>query len=181
MAIKKIKKKNGILFWITGLSGSGKTSLAKKIFPFIEKKYGPSIHLDGDTLRNILDLHGYTFKERASNAMKFAKIAKFLTDQGINVIFSVVGLIDKTRLWNRKNIKKYIEIYIKSDVKKIISINKKKVYKNKKNIVGVNIRPQFPKNPHIIIDNTFDKDLDIFESELRLKIKKITLKKNYEF
>jgi adenylylsulfate kinase len=84
-------------------------------------------------------------------------------------------------LWNKKNIKKYVEIFIKSDVKKIISLNKKKVYKKKKDIVGVSINPQFPKNPHIIIDNTFDKDLDILVSELQLKIKKITLKKNYEF
>ena len=62
-----------------------------------------------------------------------------------------------------------------------ISLNKKKVYKKKKDIVGVSINPQFPKNPHIIIDNTFDKNLDILVSELQLKIKKITLKKNYEF
>ena len=89
--------------------------------------------------------------------------------------------MDKPRLWNKKNIKKYVEIYIKSDVRKIISTNKKKIYKKKKNIVGVNIKPQFPKNPHIVIDNTFDKDLDILASELRLKIKKITLRKNYEF
>ena len=178
--MKKRFKKKGILFWITGLSGSGKTSLAKKIFPFVERNCGPSIHLDGDTLRNILDLNGYTFKERASNGVKFTRIAKFLTDQGINVIFSVVGLMDKPRAWNRKNIKKYIEIFIKSDVKKIISVNKKKVYKSTKNIVGVNIKPQFPKNPHIIIDNTFDKNLNFFEKELRLKIKKIIISKKYQ-
>ena len=178
--MKNKANKKGILFWITGLSGSGKTSLAKKILPFIKKKYGASIHLDGDGLRNILNLYGYSFKERASNAVKFTKIAKFLTDQGINVVFSIIGLMDKPRLWNRKNIKKYIEIFIKSDVRKIISINKKKVYKKKKNIVGVNIKPQFPKNPHIIINNTFDRNLDILESELRLKIKKIILKKKYE-
>ena len=131
-------------------------------------------------MRNILDLSGYSPKERSSNAVKFTKIAKFLTDQGINVVFSIIGLMDKLRLWNRKNIKKYIEIFIKSDVRKIISINKKKVYKKKKNIVGVNIKPQFPKNPHIIINNTFDRNLDVLESELRLKIKKIILKKKYE-
>tara|TARA_B110000977_G_scaffold197561_1_gene280395 strand:- start:32548 stop:33093 length:546 start_codon:yes stop_codon:yes gene_type:complete len=180
MGVSQKPNNKGILFWITGLSGSGKTSLAKKILPFIKKKYGASIHLDGDVLRNILDLSGYSPKERSSNAVKFTKIAKFLTDQGINVVFSIIGLMDKPRLWNRKNIKKYIEIFIKSDVRKIISINKKKVYKKKKNIVGVNIKPQFPKNPHIIINNTFDRNLDVLESELRLKIKKIILKKKYE-
>ena len=108
----KIIKKKGILFWITGLSGSGKTTLAKKLFPHILKNCGPSVHLDGDTLRKILNLHGYSFKDRIANSEKFTKIAKFLTDQGINVIFSLVGLMDKPRNWNRKNIKKYIEIYI---------------------------------------------------------------------
>ena len=99
-------KKKGILFWISGLSGSGKTTLAKKIFPFILKNYGPTIHLDGDTLRNILDLKGYSFKERISNSNKYTKIAKLLTDQGINVVFSLVALMNKPRNWNRKNIKK---------------------------------------------------------------------------
>ena len=176
--IKKYKKK-GILFWITGLSGSGKTTLAKKLFPYINKKYGLSVHLDGDNLRKILDLHGYSFKDRVSNSKKFTKVAKLLTDQGINVVFSIIGLINKTRSWNKKNIKKYIEIYIKSDVKKIISLNKKKIYKSKKNIVGINIRPQFPKNPDIIIDNTFNKSLNKLEKELRSKIDKIIKKKNY--
>ena len=120
------RRKKGILFWITGLSGSGKTTLAKKIFPFIKNNYGPTIHLDGDTLRTILNLKGYTFKDRLSNSEKFTKIAKFLTDQGINVVFSLVGLMHKPRLWNRKNIKRYIKIFIKTDVKKIILINKKK-------------------------------------------------------
>ena len=176
--IKKYKKK-GILFWITGLSGSGKTTLAKKLFPYINKKYGLSVHLDGDNLRKILDLHGYSFKDRVSNSKKFTKVAKLLTDQGINVVFSIIGLINKTRSWNKKNIKKYIEIYIKSDVKKIISLNKKKIYKNKKNIVGINIKPQFPKNPDIIIDNNFNKNLNKMEIELRSKIDKIIKKKNY--
>lgn len=172
----KIKKK-GILFWITGLSGSGKTTLAKKILPFIHKRYGPTVHLDGDTLRGILKLYGYTFGERISNSEKFTKLSKLLTDQGINVVFSIVGLMNKPRAWNRRNIKKYIEVYIKSDVKKIILKGKKKIYKNKKNIVGINIKPQFPKNPDIIIENKFDKDLEILQLELQKKISKIILKK----
>ncbi len=176
----KIKKK-GILFWITGLSGSGKTTLAKKILPFVNKNYGLTVHLDGDTLRGILKLYGYTFKERISNSEKFTKLAKLLTDQGINVIFSLVGLMNKPREWNKKNIKKYIEIYIKSDVKKIILKNKKKIYKNRKDIVGLSIKPQFPKNPDIIIDNTFEDNLAAHELELKNKIRKIIFTKKYAF
>lgn len=175
---KKLKK-NGILFWITGLSGSGKTSIANEILPFVKKRYGPTIHLDGDALRNILDLRGYSLEERLSNSAIYTKIAKYLTSQGINVVFSLVGLMNKPRAWNRKNIKKYIEIYVRSDLKKIISKDIKKIYRNKKNIVGLTIKPEFPKKPDIIIDNTFDKNLTLLGKELMLKISKFILKKKY--
>mgnify|MGYP006166794089 FL=1 len=177
--LKKKVNKNGILFWITGLSGSGKTSIAKKIFPIIKKRYGPTIHFDGDDLRNILSLNGYTLKDRLSNSVIFTKIARHLTNQGINVVFSLVGLMNRPRNWNRKNIKRYVEIFIRSDLKKIINTNKKKIYRNKKNIVGVSIKPQFPKNPDIIIDNNFNKKLVTLSNELLIKIFKLVKKKRY--
>tara|TARA_B110000858_G_C17639202_1_gene397263 strand:- start:33 stop:575 length:543 start_codon:yes stop_codon:yes gene_type:complete len=170
----------GILFWITGLSGSGKTSLAKKIFPIIKKKYGPTVHLDGDTLRNILNLNGYSYEERLSNAKIYNRIIKLLTEQNINVLISLVALMRIPRAWNRKYIKKYIEIYIKSEVKKIILKDRKKIYKNNVNVVGVNIKPEFPKSPDIIIDNKFNNNLDFIKSELVDKIAGIVDKKKYK-
>ncbi|MBD1134907.1 adenylyl-sulfate kinase [Pelagibacterales bacterium SAG-MED47] len=174
-----MNKKKGILFWITGLSGSGKSTLAKRIFPYIKKKCGPSVYLDGDTMRKILELYDYSYRGRASNLKKFNRIVKLLTDQGINVVFSLIGLMNKPRAWNRKNIKKYVEIFIMSNVKKIISIDKKNIYKKNKNVVGVTIKPQFPKKPDIIINNTFDKSFKSLETELLMKIKKLLIKKRY--
>ena len=131
MKLKKLNKKKGILFWITGLSGSGKTSLANKIRKSITKKYGPTIVISGDNLRKIFNLNKYDYNSRMLNMKKFIKFSKFITDQKINLIFAVVGLIEKPKIWSRKNIKNYVEIYIKSDIKKIIR-NKKKLYRNKK-------------------------------------------------
>jgi adenylylsulfate kinase-like enzyme len=177
--MKRNNENKGILFWITGLSGSGKTSLAKKIFPAIKKKYGPTIHLDGDVLRKILNLNGYSYAERLSNTKIYNKILKLLTEQNINVIISLVGLMQKPRSWNRKYIKKYIEIYIKSEVKKIIQKDRKKIYKKNKNVVGVNIKPELPKSPDIIIDNKFNKNLNNLKLELLDKISIIVNKKKY--
>ena len=155
----KIEKK-GVLIWITGLSGSGKTVLGKLILPIIKKKIGPTILISGDDLRNIFKLYGYTKKERLENAKKFYGLYKLLTDQGFNVIFCVVSMFDKVRSWNKKNIKNYIEVYIKSDVEKIIQQRRKEIYfKNKKNIVGLDIKPQIPKNPDITIHNNFKKNI----------------------
>ena len=84
----KIKNKNkGILIWITGLSGAGKTSLAKGIKNKIAKSYGKTIILNGDDLRKIFDLKRYDRKARLNYGRKYCKFLKFLTDQNVNVIF----------------------------------------------------------------------------------------------
>ena len=170
---KKIKKNHGILFWITGLSGSGKTLIAKKIKKNISKNYGPTVVISGDDLRNIFQLKGYSYSERLKTVKKYCKFSKFFTSQGINVIFAVIGMIDQIRNWNKKNIKNYVEIFIKSEIKTIIKNRKKKIYRDfNKNIVGLDIRPELPKKPDIIIRNNFKRNIDELSKELFLKIKK---------
>ena len=53
--MKKLKKNKGILFWITGLSGSGKTTIAQKIESNISNKYGPTVTVSGNDLRRIFN------------------------------------------------------------------------------------------------------------------------------
>ena len=69
----------------------------------------------------------------------------------------------------------YIEIYIKADLKKIIKTKKKKIYhkKNPGDIVGINIKPEFPKNPNILLKNNLKKDINLLAKDLVNKIKKI--------
>jgi adenylylsulfate kinase-like enzyme len=167
---KKINHNKGILFWITGLSGSGKTTIAKKIFPIIKKKYGPTVILDGDKCRKALNLWGFSYEDRLSNSKKFNKITKILTDQKVNVIFSLVCLMNKPRAWNRKHIDNYLEIFIDCELKKIIKKNKKKTYKKNNNIVGVDIKPEFPKKPDILIKNDFKTNTNSLSKILLKKI-----------
>ena len=173
----KLKNKNkGILFWITGVSGSGKTALASKIKKEIIKKYGPTLVISGDDIRRIFELNKYNYKDRLIVLKKYCKLAKFITNQKINLIFAVVGMIDEIRKWNRKNIDNYVEIYIKSDIKKIIKFGKKKTYKNEKeNIVGLDIKLDFPKKPDIIINNNFKSTINEMSRELLKKIKNLDI------
>ena len=171
--MKKIKNKKGIVFWVTGLSGSGKTAIAKKIKNKIIKYFGPTVLINGDDLRNIYNLKKYTRSERIKIGKGHGKLCKFFSDQKLNVIFSAVGLFDEIRNFNRKNIKNYIEIYIKSKIKKIKNKRKKKIYfSNKKNLMGIDIKPEFPKRPHIIISNDFNRSIEELGNELIIKIKK---------
>ena len=170
----KLIKNKGILFWVTGLSGSGKTTIAKLIKSRISKLYGPTLIISGDDLRNIFELRGFDKKTRISIGIKFSRMCKLITNQNINIIFAVVGLIDKIRFLNKKNIKNYIEIYIKSDINQIIKNKQKKIYfKNKENIVGLDIKPEFPKKPHITIHNKFDSSMKYLSDQLIKKITKI--------
>jgi|TARA_B110000091_G_C13635758_1_gene399061 adenylylsulfate kinase len=165
------KNTKGTLFWITGFSGSGKTQISKKIYSQIKRNYGPTILFSGDDIRKIFNLKGYTYNERFKTVMKYCKLAKSITNQEINVIFAVVGMMHKVRAWNKKNIKNYVEIYIKSNLKKIIKKGKKRIYhQNKDNIIGLDIKAEHPKNPHIVLHNYFKKDINTHSKELMIKI-----------
>ena len=168
-------KKKGILFWVTGLSGSGKTTIAKKIKREITNLYGPTLIISGDDLRKIFKFNKYDLKSRLILSRKFCKFAKFITNQNINLIFAIVGMMNDPRNWNRKNIENYFEIYIKSNLKKIISKKKKKIYhspKVKGEIVGIRIRPEYPTNYNVLIKNNFNKNTSQLARELISKIKK---------
>jgi len=175
--MKKLKRNNrkGILFFVTGLSGSGKTSIAKKIKKKITKFYGPTLLVSGDNIRKIVGFYKYTYDERLSLSKKVCKFIKFITNQKINVIFASVGMMHKTRKWYKNSVDNYIEIYIKVDLNKIIKLKKKKIYQNKKSgdIVGIAIKPEFPKKPNIIIRNDFKKSVDDLASNLLKKVIKI--------
>ena len=177
MNMKLVRNKNkGILFFITGLAGSGKTSIAKKIKKKISVVYGPTIEVSGDNFRKIFKFNKFTPKARKEYLMNYLVFAKLITDQKINLIFNLIGMYEKARNWNRKNIDNYVEIYIKANIHKIINQKKKKIYfKNKKNIVGLDIKAELPKKPDIIINNDFNKSINELSKELLIKIKNLNL------
>lgn len=171
--MKKNRFKKGKVFWITGFSGSGKTEIANKSKKFIEKKYGRTLIISGDDIRSIFSLNKYDKKNRLKYALSYSYFCKLISDQGINVIISTVSLFDKVRSWNKKNIKNYCEIFIKTELSKIINFKKKKnIYSKKKNIMGQNIKAELPRVPNIIILNDFSKSIGELSKELIIKLSK---------
>ena len=178
-----LNKKKGILFWVTGLSGSGKTSIAKLLRKEISSHYGPTIVVSGDDIRNSFGLNGYNKISREKIGLMYTNFFKIILDQKINIIFAGIVLIDSVRLYNRKAISNYFEIYLKSDINKLKKI--KKTYKLKKNVVGVDIIPEFPKDADIVIANNFTiTKNEIAKKFLKKKFKKMPYNiseiKNYE-
>ena len=158
-----IKNRNkGFLIWITGLAGSGKTTLANEIYDFIQ-----------DDLRKEFIFNKFDKKSRQQYAMSFSCFCKKITDRRINLIFATVSLFKKVRAWNKKNIENYIEVYVESDFKKLVKKRKKPFYKKvTKNIVGKDIAPELPIHPHIKIKNDF-KSIKILKTQLIQKLNKV--------
>ena len=167
--IKKVNK--GILFWIEGFSGSGKTTLAKKIKSKINKLYGPTILINGDDIRSIFKLNDFSKLGRLNVFKKYVLISRLITNQKINLIFTVVGLNKKYQFLLKKKFKNIITILIKTNIHKVSKMKIKKTYEEKENIVGLNIKPDYPKY-EIILVNNFKKNLDKLSLELINKIKK---------
>ena len=148
------------LVWITGLSGSGKTTIGKEVYKEFKKTYSNTVFLDGDSFRKILgnDL-GHNQKDRLSNAMRISRMCKFLTSQDINVICATMSLFKEAHDYNRANNKDYFEIFIDVPMEELIKRDPKGLYKKalaneETEVVGVNLPFDKPQNFDLRLDNT---------------------------
>ena len=112
----------------------------------------PIVILDGDELIKIFgnDL-GYSKEDRLKSAIRNSRLCKLLSDQGIDVICCTISMFDSIREWNRENIKNYFEIYL--DVSLETLKDRKNIYLENNDIVGINVLAEIPKNPDIVLDN----------------------------
>jgi len=174
----KINPKKGIVFWVTGLSGVGKTTISKSVHKKLEKEYGPTIFFNGDDIRKIFKLKNYNKNSRKKYAFFYSNMCKFITNQKINVLIAVVGLFDDVREWNRLNFINYVEIFIKANKRNIKKKDTRKIY-SQKNVFGKDIKPELPKKPNIIIVNDFKKFPLNIGNKLIFNIKNtLVIKKN---
>ena len=155
---KKIKiiKNKGIVFWVTGLSGVGKTTISKNLHKKITDHFGKTIFFNGDDFRRIFKLNKYSLNARKEYVLQYSKFCKFVSEQNINVLIAVVGLFDFVRLRNKEKIKNYIEIFIKASKNNVKKNDKRKIY-FKSDVFGKDLKPELPKNSDIIITNDFKK------------------------
>ena len=156
---EKRTPRQGTVYWITGLSGAGKTTIASLLYKELIREKEGIVLLDGDELRKTVagDL-GYTNSERLEAAMRYARLSAMLAKQGITVIIGTISMFDQVRDWNRENIPSYCEVYLEVPIEVLQARNQKSLYSNVKagqikNVVGMDMDIEEPKHPDIIICN----------------------------
>ncbi len=151
--------KRGVLYWITGLSGSGKTTIGNRLLYELRQHKENIVILDGDILKRIVDeKSGYSREDRKKRAVKYAMMCKMLTDQGIDVICCTIAMFDEVREWNRKNNAAYLEIFLDVPMKVLIERDQKGMYTKYANgeikeLAGMDGETEFPKTPDLTIIN----------------------------
>ena len=175
----------GLVIWITGLSGAGKTSLAKEVVSYLRSKGDKVVMLDGDQLRNIFgkisEENNYDRESRKLLAKQYSKLCHYLSLQGFNVVIATISLFKDVHSWNRKNLPNYLEVFLKVPINELMKRDSKGIYKkfdDKKisDVSGLDQDVDFPENPDVVFEfNSNDKVRDLSE-----KLITILNKKNYK-
>jgi glutamine kinase len=149
----------GRVFWITGLSGAGKTTLGQELRSRLRAAGRPVVFLDGDALRGVIaeDL-GHSADNRRQSAMRNARLCRLLADQGADVVCATISLFHEVQRWNRENIPGYREIYLRVPMDELRSRDSKGLYARSEcgdvqDVVGIDVLAEAPLAPDLVLDN----------------------------
>jgi adenylylsulfate kinase len=144
----------GTVYFFTGLAGAGKTTLGGLFYRRLKARKPDVVLLDGDQVRPVyMEDMGYTDAERLKGAKRTFRVCKLLSDQGLDVVVCSICMYSEVRNWNRENLTNYREIYVKTSKKTLLLRNQKGLYTAGKNVVGIDLPFDEPKNPDLILEN----------------------------
>lgn len=146
---------SGSVYWITGLSGAGKTTVGRLWYEELKRSGVPAVFLDGDELRQVFgDDLGFTPEDRRKSAMRNARLCALLGRQGLTAVCCTISMFDSVRAWNRENIPGYFEVYVKASMDTLRRRNQKGLYSGGDgNVAGVHFSVEEPKAPDLILEN----------------------------
>ncbi|WP_343651188.1 adenylyl-sulfate kinase [Herbaspirillum sp.] len=152
----------GMVWWITGLSGAGKTTVSRLVAEGLKQAGRSVVVLDGDVLRAILgDVAGYTPEDRLRLAGIYGRLAREFAQQGHDVVCATVSMFHAARAWNREHIACYTEIYLRVPMQALSERHPQQLYTRATDagvghVVGFHSPPEEPQSPDLVIDNHGD-------------------------
>jgi adenylylsulfate kinase len=152
-----MKKKLPAVIWFTGLSGSGKSTIAEKLVVELKENGVDVEHLDGDTVRDIFPGTGFTKEERDLHIKRMGFISSLLEKHGVTVVCTFVSPYRDTRDMVRRMCKNFIEVYISTPLEVCEQRDVKGLYKRARNgeikhFTGLDDPYEAPTDPEIDVD-----------------------------
>ncbi len=160
------------VFWLTGLSGAGKSSIAEAAVEQLRASGIDAAHLDGDTLRSGLcsDL-GFSYEDRLENIRRTAEVAKLIAEQGRPVICSLISPLVAHREQARSILgPTYHEVFIRCNLDECVRRDPKGLYARAlagkiPHFTGVGAPYEPPISPDLLLDT---ESFDLHECVNRL-------------
>ena len=150
----------GRVIWITGLSGAGKSTIARATVRQLRTQGKQPILIDGDEIRDaIRDPHtGHDPASRLANAYRICRLARLLADQGHIVIVATMSIYHEIHSWNRKHLPNYFEVWIEVDLLTLQTRDPHGLYSQAvngvtHNVAGIDLTYERPENPDLILQN----------------------------
>lgn len=165
---EKLNGNRGVCVWLTGLSGSGKSTIANELDFQLNEKGVHTYLLDGDNIRLGLNANlDFSDSGRKENIRRIGEVAKLFVDAGIVVITAFISPFAE----DRNNVRKllsdndFVEILVQCDLETCELRDPKGLYKKArlgeiKDFTGISSPYEEPKNPELIIDNGKNSDLN---------------------
>lgn len=156
---------SGMVFWFCGLSGAGKSTIARAFEKELFEQKRNVYVLDGDNIRHGLnsDLH-FSLEDRNENLRRLAHVADIMADAGFIVLVPAISPLKVQRDLARSIIKsKFVEVYVSTSLNVCIQRDTKGLYKKAmageiKDMTGIGSPFEAPENPDIEISS--DEEID---------------------
>ncbi len=149
-----MNEKNRV-YWLTGLSGAGKTTIGRLWRDALRVAGETVIFLDGDEMRAVFGAGlGFSGADRRRLAESYGRLCALLASQGVTVVCCTISMFDSVRAWNRANIPGYYEVYIEATMETLRRRDQKGLYsRNADNVAGVGLQVELPSTPDLVLDN----------------------------
>ena len=157
----------GFVVWLTGLPGSGKTTIARELEPKLREMGWPVEVLDGDEIRqNLSKGLGFSREDRETHLKRVVYVAKLLSRNGVAVIAAFISPYRSIREYARKETTNFLEVFVKCSMETCAKRDPKGLYKKAssgqiKDLTGPQDLYEDPVNPDLIVDT---EQLNLSES-----------------
>ncbi len=154
-----MSEQKGFTVWFTGLSGSGKSTIAEMLYHEFQARDMKTEILDGDVVRqNLSKGLGFSKEDRDINIMRIGFVADLLTRNGVATICCPISPYKATRDANRELIGNFVEVYVHATVDEIAAnrdpkgLYKKALAGEITGFTGVDDPYEVPEDPEVTVD-----------------------------